>query len=666
MLVSLIRNIRYYGIFIVLTYFHIIASGQATGDPREDFLFGEFYIEQQQYTKALPFYLSALEAYPDNSNFNYRVGQCYSTMIGQQHLALPYLEKSVKDINENYVPGKFKNTGAPIEAWLFLGDAYHRVNDLTSASYAYNIYKQMVGTSDKQRYEMIMTKIDALGVSFEQQRSEEDIRMLNLGTIINTRFSDYNPVLSGDQKIMIYTQFLESFDRIVITKRTPEGWAEPIDITAELGSQGDCYTTALSIDGKELYVVKHSTYDHDIYFSTFVDTAWTPIKPISGKINSKHRETSASISGDGQTLYFASDRPGGAGALDLYSAERKGNVWDNIQNLGNIINTEKDEDAPFISHDETILYFSSNGHLTIGNMDLLVSEVDETGLWSSPVNIGAPMNTTDDDIFYQYFNDTRTGYFSRDIPEGYGKNDIYLIQTGKDPEFIFDAGVEIKHINKDYDLLAVDSVAVYADNDVTGTVEQEMIVTEPVNSEAAVALAVNPDDIVPEAVEPKEIVSESVDSEAAVAVIVNPDIIVPEAVEPKEIVSESGDSGVVNSEESYQVIEKKNYEDSLISIAFDTLGGLLTEDIDFDTELDSLPTYTIQIMALKNPVDKGYFKIQPVVVSSGDDGLYRYTYGEYKGWTTALTTLENIRNNGFADAFIRNIISVQNYGNIER
>ena len=102
-------------------------------------------IYQANYQDALPFYLSVLSKFPDNSNVNYRIGQCYMHILGEQNKALPYLQKSVNEINPKYMDGRYKETGAPPEAWLLLGDAYHRDNQLRNASFAYYQYKSLIG-----------------------------------------------------------------------------------------------------------------------------------------------------------------------------------------------------------------------------------------------------------------------------------------------------------------------------------------------------------------------------------------------------------------------------------------------------------------------------------------------------------------------------------------
>ncbi|MGD2035249.1 MAG: hypothetical protein PVF73_09355, partial [Bacteroidales bacterium] len=291
---------------------NVCLFGQATNDPREDFLYGEFYIEQSKFSEALPFYLSSLKHNPENCNINYRVGQCYLNILGKQQKSLPYLEKSVKEIDPHYVAGKYKKNEAPPEAWLLLGDIYHRENMLLKASYAYNKYREFMDESDIEKVRELNERIVALGISLENQRKEKEISLINLGPTINSRFSDYNPVFNGNREVMIYTQYWESVDRIMMTKYTPDGWTEPVELNEQLRSSGNCFTSSLSYDGSTLYLVKLLDDNYDLYVSEMKDSAWGEMKSLNA-INTRHHESSACISSDGYYLYFASDRPGGKG-----------------------------------------------------------------------------------------------------------------------------------------------------------------------------------------------------------------------------------------------------------------------------------------------------------------------------------------------------------------
>ncbi len=699
-------------------------AGQSTGDPREDFLYGEYYLMRAMYSEALPFYLSALEANPDNSNINYRIGLCYSKMLGEQHNALPYLKKSVLEINKHYVEGKYYSTGAPREAWLLLGDAYLRNDELLNASRAYHEYKNLIGDTKDKMYQEVMRRISVIGISFELQRSGEEIDMTNLGSHINSRFSDYNPVLSGDQKTLVYTQFWESYDRILLSRLTENGWSLPEDISTQIQSDGMCYTSALSFDGKDLYLVCHDEENYDLFVSKNTDGVWSKMEPLPGKVNSKYRESSVAISADGRELYFSSDRPEGEGGFDIYHAVKTGEYWSEVTNLGKPVNTSHNEEAPYITNDGTILYFSSDGHLTVGNMDILYSTMNADGTWQEPLNMGTPVNTTNDDLFFVYFKDYQTGYLSRDIPEGMGRHDIYRIDFDK-PSFLASDGITVKQISRPIMEFTMDDNTKIQSSFLTD--RSDMAETENSNAvdtaeyiPASTNIESYPGYSNTVSIENQENVFHTENENAKNIEDVNqlnteknsdtvkhlpseeylkphPENYNTENVGNHENTSQIEDESVKKTEDAYHLNDEKNInpvqyptppvDTSSHSENYDTMSLKNLEDfniIDKEAdeniesmnklygtdhltayESDSVKTYTIQIYALRKPVSMKNIKLKPVNITHGDDGLYRYTIGEYPTIEDAVKILEEIRASGFPDAFIRNVKLIPNYTSIK-
>jgi len=710
------RNIGFY-FFLLAFIFNVNQhlTGQATGDPHEDFLYGDYYVSQHLFQEALPFYLSVLKSDPENSNVNYHIGLCYSKLIGEQHLALKYLEKAVLNINEHYVGGKYKEPGAPVEAWLLLGDAYHRDNELLKASFAYHQYKDYVKVTDKKKFDEVMRKIMDIGISSEYQRTvDRDVRMINLGPTVNSRFSDYNPLLSQDQRLLIYTQFWETSDNIMISRYSKKRWSKPQSIDSEIGTEGNCYTSSLSYHGDELYLIYHKVQDYDVFVTSYRDGKWTKMIPVPGKVNSRYRESSVSISSDGNTLYFASDRPGGYGGFDIYKAEKIRGEWGNIKNIGNVVNTDKNEEAPYITTDGSKLFFSSNGHETVGNMDILYSDLDLEGNLAPPVNIGLPFNTTSDDLFFVYFPQTQTGYISRDLEDGFGKNDLYRVQTGDD--------IYLDVINTDSAVLA-SNFFIAPSRLIEMQVEPgDVVMTDDAGSgEVYTSMnteGISENDNNDQAISPFETVTSSKtqtgrDSELPIekqstklsetSIGSSPERSTetqtetrsqtkgkPETPIEKQLTGPTENLTTSNIEtdsetpsETVIVEYRKNYapdESQGTDADRSNIEQYHNNELNYSeysdesalgenayvsetfSDPDSLPTYTIQILALRKPMDPGKIKLKPVTVSPGNDGLNRYTWGEFIGYSKALNMLENIRESGFPDAFIRNIITIQNYG----
>ncbi len=134
-----------------------------------------------------------------------------------------------------------------------------------------------------------------------------------------------------------------------------------------IGAGVDCTTSALNRDGTELYLYKSDNFDGNIYVSYYVNDSWSKITKLNRNINTKFFESHASVSHDGNTLYFTSNRDGGQGGLDIYVSQKDaaGN-WGEAKNMGPTINTAYNEETPFITANDSLLYFSSEGHNSMG------------------------------------------------------------------------------------------------------------------------------------------------------------------------------------------------------------------------------------------------------------------------------------------------------------
>jgi outer membrane protein OmpA-like peptidoglycan-associated protein len=196
----------------------------------------------------------------------------------------------------------------------------------------------------------------------------------------------------------------------------------------------------LTIDNKHLfYTITKDGADGpntDIYTTDFNDGSWTPIRSLGDKVNDpSYWDSQPTVSGDGNTIYFASNRPGGIGGIDIWMTKKgPDGEWQVPTNLGPKINTEGNEKSPFIHTDSQTLYFSSDGHPGVGGYDIFYSRMDTKGNWQEPVNLGIPINTTGDDLGFFVSTDGTTGYFSSNaqIPGQIGGYDIYQFELYKE------------------------------------------------------------------------------------------------------------------------------------------------------------------------------------------------------------------------------------------
>jgi outer membrane protein OmpA-like peptidoglycan-associated protein len=278
-----------------------------------------------------------------------------------------------------------------------------------------------------------------------------DVQFLRLSEEVNRFPANYNPVVSWDDSTLIYMTDRPLYRAIMMSRRLADGgWTEPRVINDEIGSDGNCYPASLSANGKELYLVKKDPYGSDIYISYLKNGRFTKMIPLNRNINSDYSETHACISFNGKQLYFTSDRPGGQGGLDIWVAEtNEEGDWGEPRNLGPVINSHYSEETPFLAGRGRKLYFSSQGHATMGGFDFFVSEripgnaevpgpdkrrrrseTDAAGeRWSAPKNLGYPISTADDDLFYYPRKNGQGAYLSAVMDEISPTRSIYTFRV---------------------------------------------------------------------------------------------------------------------------------------------------------------------------------------------------------------------------------------------
>jgi hypothetical protein len=229
---------------------------------------------------------------------------------------------------------------------------------------------------------------------------------------------------------LVYTERRGIVNALFYSRKEKGVWLTPRDITQELGAGDDCSSCSLNNDGTELFLYKTDNYDGVIYSSTSKDGKWAPVKKLNKYINTKFYESHAAISADGKRLFFTSNREGGSGNLDIYVSQKdQSGDWGQAVNLGAEINTPFNEDTPFLTENDSVLLFSSEGHSSMGGYDIFKS-VKNGSLWDTPVNMGYPINSTDDDKFFQPWNNEMNAYYT--ITTDYKKREIfYLVLGGK-------------------------------------------------------------------------------------------------------------------------------------------------------------------------------------------------------------------------------------------
>lgn len=435
-------------LFLVISFGMIKAQSNA-----KKYSDADFHLLNKNYALALPLYLDVLSSDATNSNLNYKVGVCYlnSASTENKKKAIPYLEKAVTSINNNYEEFSQTEKKAAPEALFELAKAYHNDYKFDDAIKNFELYKTAVGGKNSPLAKELNHWIEMCNNGKEFVKTPQNIIIVNLGDSVNNEFPDYAPVISADEGTLIFTSRRKGgttdelnednlyYEDIYISSKNKNGeWGKAKPIGSNINTSGHEASIGLSADGQELFIYK-STFDKkdngkgDIYQSSLNGDVWTVPQKLGSDINTPDSwETSAALSSDGQTLFFVSDRKGGLGGRDIYKCVKLPNgEWSAAQNLGAPINTDEDEDGPFIHPGGKELYFCSKGHKTMGGFDIFFSQIseDENGAtkWSEPVNIGFPINTTDDDVFFVTSTDGKRAYYSSFNDNGFGEKDIYQI-----------------------------------------------------------------------------------------------------------------------------------------------------------------------------------------------------------------------------------------------
>lgn len=276
----------------------------------------------------------------------------------------------------------------------------------------------------------------------QSTRHPWDIKLENLGSGVNTSAQEYLPCLFLDGKSLVFTRVVRGQEDFYISKLKDDGnWgtAEPI---SQLNTSNNEAGETISADGKTIVFVACSYKDSygtcDLYISYFKKGKWTASENMGAQINSSAWDSEPSLSADGQTLYFASNRTGGYGESDIWVSQKsKDGKWQKPVPLPAPINDAYKSESPFIHPDGKSLYFRSNIKSGMGGYDLYKSNLREDGTWSEPINLGAPINSTQDEGALVVSPDGRYGYYASNVENtvdvqggitNYGGNDIYRFE----------------------------------------------------------------------------------------------------------------------------------------------------------------------------------------------------------------------------------------------
>ena len=386
----------------------------------------EKLFEIGNFKDALKAYQEAMEGGENTAYVQYKTGRCYleANAFDDKLKALPLLTKAASAGDDTM----------PAELHLYLGDAYYLEGNMFKALSSYDVYKKKT-EKDAAKRKTTEERIKKAHQAQEIMGKPKAINLRALANGVNTPFTEYNPVVSADESLMAYTvlkpadsRSSQSFnEQIMVVKRQGTDWGAPQELKIGAGLMAG--TAGMSADGQQMIIyLNGGSTGGGLYMMWRKGDSWGSPQELVGDINSRYQESTASITTDGRTIYFASNRPGGFGGMDIYKSQLQSNgSWGRAENLGAAVNSSADEDAPFIHPDNRTLFFTSNGLGSIGGKDVFRTQ-NVGGKWTVAENLGYPINTVANDNYFTLTADGSRAYFSSDRPGGKGGQDIYTFE----------------------------------------------------------------------------------------------------------------------------------------------------------------------------------------------------------------------------------------------
>lgn len=590
-----------------------------------------FLLENKAYEEAKVLFEELLTADQEDVEVLYSLGYC-EMYLGDHEKSISHFQKL-----HTLLPEEELNGDVAIDVHRLIGMNYQLMLQPEKAIKIYEgVIEQLTPEQEVVENEL-RREIEICENAIELMSKPVKLKVYNLGPEINSKYDDHSPLISADESLLLltsrrassYSELLpdgQYAERIYSSTYEDGKWKKAQSLKEIFRKPGHEAGVCLSIDGTELYIFRNDINGSNIYQSTFDGENWSEPVKLPEPINSRYNETHASISPDKSTLYFTSNREGGLGGLDIYRVRRLPNgEWGKAENMKEL-NTPYDEETPMIHPDGRTLYFSSEGHNSMGKFDIFYSQLMADDEWSAPTNIGYPINTPDDDFFFVPTTTQNLAYYASSKYEGsLGGSDIYLIEY-EEPEI---NRLAVYKGTIDSGDAPLENVRIYVNNAETGE-EEGVYKPHPGTGNYVLILEAEKKYKIRYAGEGYEEIVTDIDVEREMAY----------KKSTKTIVLE-------DTQMNYIAVAEEPKEES-------------TEAMDVS---DGIPYYTVQFVSLKEPV-KSYdiftkrgLDVNLIKVYECKDGWIRYAYGSFKGFKATRKVKEDLFINSelWKDAFVRDI-----------
>ncbi|MAO32095.1 MAG: hypothetical protein CL824_01190 [Crocinitomicaceae bacterium] len=386
-----------------------------------------------------------LELNPESANYNYRKGFILLGLSCDFENAMKHLLKAKDNISKNFDMYSVKETGAPADVLYHLGRCYHLNEQYDEAKKYFNDFVS-ISNKESELIKEAQLRIVQCDVAINLTKAPKDVKITNIEDV-NTENGEYSTYLSVDGKALYFTarkpwenNETESLRDLLLYNYPEDIYMVIIDENGHWGAPkrlDHCKpeineaSVSVSHDEREIFLYEDTTGFGDIYTTKYKDREYKPSSAIQidGVNTEEGWETHLTVSADGNTVYFVSDREGGYGKRDIYTCEKVNGKWGKPVNMGPMINSEYDEESPFMGLDNNTLYFSCNGPKSMGEFDIFSVSKDENGMWMEPVNLGYPINSPGQDLFYTSNYDARYAFITSIRKGGKGDKDVYMIDN---------------------------------------------------------------------------------------------------------------------------------------------------------------------------------------------------------------------------------------------
>ncbi|MBA3663876.1 MAG: PD40 domain-containing protein [Bacteroidetes bacterium] len=422
-------------IILLCVFFSTLGFSQKNSQYKKELKAANLAYEKADYLNAFNYFSDLIKKDTSDAELWFKAGASLFNMNKMDTSSTYYFEKSKTKIPE---------------AHYYLGKTYQLQGQTRKALDELYHFKS-VNKEESIENSEVDKVIRACESNIKEEANKESFIVRNLGSGINSKYPEYVPLVWNVNGSLIFTSrradskgglkdpYGRYYEDIYVAQKTSTGWSKPGPIGDDINTQTHDACVAMSPSGNELIIYRtdEKQTGGDFYLCQFDGTKWSLPQKMGPEINSEYLEASACFSSDGTEIVFSSNRPGGFGGKDLYRIRKFMNGKYSLPfNLGPDINTNEDEDAPFVDKDNT-LYFSSKGHNSIGEYDIFKSAFDAENLkWLEAKTLGVPINSPNDDIYFMKIEDSQKALFTSRREGGFGDADLYQIDFEESSQVI--------------------------------------------------------------------------------------------------------------------------------------------------------------------------------------------------------------------------------------